>query len=81
MRRAAILSTLFAVGLASLGCKHVAGQHDCTYNPSNVPMPVTSNPYQVVGPSIGGFGTPAPVETVPIPTKKTDMMVPVDIGK
>gem|GEM_PF-1249325 len=67
MRRAAILSALFALGLFNLGCRHTAGKCDCTADPANHPMPPISNPYPVTGPTVSGSGSPLMTEITPAP--------------
>jgi hypothetical protein len=75
MRRSILLASLFAIGLAAIGCKHTAGKCDCTYDPSNHPMPGISNPYPVAGPTMGSAApapetTAAPMQIPPVPMVK-----------
>ncbi len=54
MRRVAVLSALFGLLVAGLGCKStVTGTHDCTYDPSSAQMPVLDG-----SPSVVTVGSP-----------------------
>jgi hypothetical protein len=64
MRRALLLSAMFGVFAAGLGCKHVGGRCDCTNHPADAhPLP-PSNPYPVIG---GAAAAPAAPEKMPAP--------------
>jgi hypothetical protein len=86
MRRVALLSSLFAIGLVSLGCKHVSGKCDCTHDPANHAMPPIAAPYPQVGPTVGspGAGVPAtlPAEVMPAPmTNPMPAPMKIPMGK
>ena len=76
MRRILVLS--MAIGLLSvnLGCKHVAGKSDCSYNPASAELNTgSSNPYATIGAPInsttGPEKMPAPLEDKkPMPAAK-----------
>lgn len=61
MRRTIMLSAVFGLIVAGLGCHHVAGKCDCTYDPANFPLPTPNQPFAQIGSPIVG----APVDAVP----------------
>jgi hypothetical protein len=69
MRRTALLTAAFAVGLLSLGCRHshIAGKCDCTNDPANHHLPAAGNPYTITGSSVSGPGVAVPAEKAPAP--------------
>ncbi len=66
MRRALLLSAVFGVFAAGLGCKHVGGRCDCTNHPGDAtPLP-PSNPYPTVGTPVPATATPAAPAQMPL---------------
>lgn len=73
MRRALLLSSLFGVILAGLGCKnHTTGRCDCTYNPASQVISAPSNPY----PTVGGPAAMAPTAPMAVPAASAPMVMP-----
>jgi hypothetical protein len=50
MRRTLLIVPVFAMILASVGCKssYVAGRCDCTYDPASSTITAPANPYPVI---------------------------------
>jgi hypothetical protein len=70
MRRTFTLSAVFGLIVAGLGCHHVAGKCDCTYNPANFPLPTPNQPFAQIGSPIVGLPAnaapePSPMEKLP----------------
>ena len=75
MRRILVLS--IAVGLLSvnLGCKHVAGKSDCSYNPASAQLNTGSSiPYATIGAPINSTTVP---EKMPAPLEKLEDKKPM----
>lgn len=61
MSRALTLTAVFGLFVAGLGCHHVAGKCDCTFDPADFPLPTPNQPYPQVGsPIVGSAVTPLP---------------------
>lgn len=55
MRRALVLSALFVLTLAGLGCNSLTtGRCDCTNDPAAAEIPPPHNPYATIGAPQGG---------------------------
>jgi hypothetical protein len=84
MRRVLVFSALVGLTLAGLGCKHVTGRCDCTYNPSDDVLPAAGNPYHPINNAGVVALPPAPTPTL-MPTTDTEPMkgkIPsIDNGK
>ena len=79
MRRILVLT--LAVGLLSvnLGCKHVAGMSDCSYNPASAQLNTGSSiPYATIGAPINSTTVP---EKMPAPLEKLEDKKPMPAAK
>lgn len=67
MRRAMTLSAVLGLFAAGLGCHHVAGKCDCTYDPASFTLPTPNQPYAQIGSPI--VGKPAANAAAPVQQK------------
>ena len=65
MRRIMTLSAVLGLFAAGLGCHHVAGKCDCTYDPADFPLPTPNQPYAQYGSPIVGEPVAMPDDTMP----------------
>jgi hypothetical protein len=60
MKRLVFGQILISGVLATLGCQHIGGKHDCGYHPNDYMLPPATNPY----PSAPALGpTPPKIKT------------------
>lgn len=72
MRRALILSAVLGVLAAGVGCKHIAGQCDCTHDPASSQATAGGSPvaYPTIGQPVQGVAVPEKMAApVPVPAK------------
>ena len=75
MRRSLLLSAVFGVFAAGVGCKAVGGRCDCGSSPADAHMPQPGMAYPTIGGPVGGVVSTAPAAVAqPTPEK---MPVPV----
>lgn len=67
MRRAMTLSAVLGLFAAGLGCHHVAGKCDCTYDPASFTLPTPNQPFAQIGSPM--VGKPAADAAAPGPQK------------